>query len=70
MHSPKTIVVAGIAYFIYFPQLMGCPSLSAIAVPTTLAEAPIGVALPPISVPNASVQLSASRLIPWLNASF
>ena len=31
------------------------------AVPTTLAEAPIGVALPPISVPRAKVQANVGR---------
>lgn len=34
------------------------------AVPTILAEAPIGVAFPPISVPKASVQAKVSKLKP------
>ena len=43
------------------PQPMRYPSFSAMAVPTTLAEAPMGVALPPMSVPRASVQAMVSR---------
>lgn len=39
----------------YFFQLIGYPSFEATAIPTTFAEAPIGVALPPISVPKESV---------------
>ena len=45
---------------------MGYPSLSAIAVLTTLAEAPMGVALPPMSVPKASAQASGGKGIPAL----
>ena len=40
----------------YLPHLMMCPSFAAVAIPTTFAEAPIGVALPQISVPMASAQ--------------
>jgi hypothetical protein len=46
------------------PQLTGYPSLSAIAVPTTLADAPIGVPLPPISVPKAKAQANGGKLNP------
>ena len=61
-HNPTTIIIPGSAYLKNLPQLMGYPSLSAMAVPTTLADAPIGVALPPISVPNASVHDSVGKL--------
>src|SRR4030043_1989625 len=56
------MIVPGRAYLRNLPQLTGCPSLSAIAVPTTLADAPIGVALPPISVPKANVHDNVGRL--------
>lgn len=48
-----TITVAGAMALQYLPHLMICPSFAAVAIPTTFAEAPMGVALPPISVPIA-----------------
>ena len=45
-----TMMVAGAQYRQYLPQVTGCPFLAATDVPTTLAEAPMGVALPPRSV--------------------
>ena len=45
-----TMAVAGTADFRYFFQLIGWPSRAAMDVPTTLADAPMGVALPPMSV--------------------
>ncbi len=58
-----TIAEAGTMYRQYLPQLTGLPCLRAAASPTTLAEAPIGVALPPVSVPiardHARVPISA-----------
>ena len=49
-----TITVAGAMALQYLPHLMICPSFAAVAIPTTFAEAPMGVALPPISVPMAN----------------
>ncbi len=49
----------------YRPQLMGWPLLAAMEVPTTLAEAPMGVALPPMSVPMDNAQASTERSMPW-----
>ena len=53
--------VAGTALLQYLPHPIGYPFLPATAVPTTLAEAPIGVAAPPISVPIESVHASVAR---------
>jgi hypothetical protein len=39
-HRPMTSIIAGAAVLQNRPQLIGLPSRSAIAVPTTLAEAP------------------------------
>ena len=47
----STITVAGTAFAQYVPQPILYPFLEATDVPTTFAEAPMGVALPPISVP-------------------
>ena len=44
------------------PQLIGKPSISVMSVATTLAEAPIGVALPPILIPSEIVQANVDRL--------
>ena len=38
--------------------------MDATAIPTTLADAPIGVALPPISVPSASVHARTDKSAP------
>ena len=40
--------------------------MAATDVPTTLAEAPMGVALPPRSVPMDSAQASTCRSTPWV----
>ena len=61
MDMPTTRIVAGTQYLQYLPQLMGWPCLAAAEVPTTLAEAPIGVPLPPRSVPRESAQASTDR---------
>ena len=53
----------------YLPHLMMCPSFAAVAIPTTFAEAPIGVALPPISVPMASAQERTVMSIPCVVAA-
>ena len=45
---------------------MGWPSRAAMAVPATLAEAPMGVALPPISVPMERVQARVFRSTPMV----
>ena len=44
-------MVAGPEILQYLAQLIGCPDFAETEVPTTFALAPIGVALPPISVP-------------------
>ena len=49
-----TSTVAGTQYLQYLPQLMGWPLLADTDVATTLADAPMGVALPPRSVPSES----------------
>jgi hypothetical protein len=54
LHRAITRTIAGTAYVRYRPHPMGYPSRSDMAVPTTLAEAPMGVPLPPMSVPSAS----------------
>jgi hypothetical protein len=52
----------------YFPHLIIYPSFDAVAIPTTLADAPIGVALPPISVPIARVQERTDKSTPVVAA--
>ena len=47
---PITITVAGTKNLQYLTQLIICPDFAETEVPTTFALAPIGVALPPISV--------------------
>ena len=64
-----TITVAGTADFRYRFQLIGCPSRAAMEVPTTLADAPMGVALPPMSVPMAKVQARIDKSAPVAAAS-
>ena len=59
-----TITVAGTADLQYAPQLTGCPALAATEVPTTFALAPIGVALPPMSVPIERAQVIVVRATP------
>ena len=48
----------------YLPQLMRNPCPEAMEIPTIFAEAPIGVALPPISVPIARDQARTGRAMP------
>ena len=60
----KTKIVAGANRLQYFPQLIGYPSFAATEVPTTFADAPMGVALPPISVPIDNPHASVDRSIP------
>ena len=50
----------------YFPQPIIWPSFAATEIPTTFADAPMGVALPPISVPIESVQARTERSTPWV----
>ena len=67
MHSMEikiTISVAGTADLQYLPQPMMCPFLAATDVPTTFADAPIGVAFPPMSVHRESVQASVGSAMP------
>ena len=50
-----TSTVAGTQYLQYLPQLMGWPLLADTDVATTLADAPMGVALPPtVLLPDIS----------------
>ena len=63
-----TKMVAGAITRQYRPQPMGWPLLAAMEVPTTLADAPIGVAFPPMSVPIARVHASTDRSIPSVAA--
>ena len=49
----------------YFPHLIICPAFAAVAIPTTFADAPIGVALPPKSVPMANAHARIERSTPW-----
>lgn len=46
------------------------PCFAAAEIPTTLAEAPIGVALPPMSVPMDKAHASTGRLAFWVTDSF
>ena len=64
-----TITVAGARYLQYLPHPTICPFLEAIEMPTTFADAPIGVAEPPISVPMASVHARIDRSTPELAAN-
>lgn len=64
-----TRIVAGTDTLQYSFQLIGCPCLAAIEVPTTLALAPIGVALPPISVPIAKVHDRMDKSTPVVLAN-
>lgn len=66
----NTKTVAGIAYLQYSPQVTLYPSFSATDTPTTLAEAPIGVPLPPMSVPSANAQAIESKSSPVESAIF
>ena len=52
------------AFLQYVPQLTGCPALATTDVPTTFALAPIGVALPPISVPMERAHVIVLRSTP------
>ena len=62
----STSKAAGAVFQQYSPQPIGCPCFAATEVPTTFAEAPIGVALPPISVPIDNAHASTDRLVFWL----
>ena len=68
MQIEITMKVAGALYLQYFPHVMGCPDLAESDVPTTFAEAPTGVVLPPMSVPSARVHASVSRGTPAVAA--
>ena len=61
-------MVAGNAVLQYSPQPIGYPSFAATEVPTTLADAPMGVALPPISVARDNVQANVERSAPVTEA--
>ena len=63
-----TITVAGTIVLQYFPHLITYPCFAAVAIPTTFADAPIGVALPPMSVPMASVYASTPKSTPCVAA--
>ena len=60
----STITVGSTNLEQYIFHVTGCPSFAATDVPTTFAEAPIGVALPPISVPIESDHASTESK--WL----
>ncbi len=60
----RTIAVAGTDFLQYLPQPTGWPAFAITEVPTTFADAPIGVALPPTSVPIANAQESVGSAIP------
>ena len=66
--TATTMTVAGADTLQYLPQPMIWPFFAATAIPTTLAEAPIGVALPPISVPIDRAQASVAVSTPWVAA--
>ena len=59
-----TITVAGSDFLQYSPHPTGCPDFAATEVPTTFAEAPIGVALPPMSVHIERLHASVSSGTP------
>ena len=59
-----TIIVAGADALQYFPQPILYPFLPATERPTTFAEAPIGVALPPTSVPIDNAHAIACKFPP------
>ena len=63
-----TITVAGPEILQYLAQLIGCPDFAETDVPTTFALAPIGVALPPISVPIERAQLIVANGKPLVTA--
>ena len=63
------MIVIGTSLRQYFPHPIRCPFFDAIDTPTTFADAPIGVADPPISVPIARVHASTSKLTPEKAAS-
>ena len=65
----RTIAVAGIADLQYLPQLTGCPAFETTDVPTTFADAPIGVALPPMSVPTESEYARVASSAPGVVAA-
>ena len=60
MEIVTTIIIAGAAVLQYLPHPIGYPFFAATDVPTTFADAPIGVALPPMSVPIDSVHARQS----------
>ena len=66
--TATTMTVAGADTLQYLPQPMIWPFFAATEMPTTLAEAPIGVALPPISVPIDRAQASVAVSTPWVAA--
>ena len=65
---PMARIEAGASHLQYRPQLTGCPAFAHIDVPTTFADAPIGVAQPPTSVPMESVHASVCMLKPAVAA--
>ena len=68
VQMPIARIDAGASHLQYLPQLTGCPAFAHIDVPTTFAEAPIGVAHPPTSVPMERVQAKVCILIPAVAA--
>ena len=66
---PIASIEAGASHMQYRPQLTGCPALAHIDVPTTFADAPIGVAHPPTSVPMDRVHAKVCMLTPVVAAN-
>ena len=65
MLMARTSTEAGAEYLQYRPQEMGWPSRAAMEVPATLAEAPMGVALLPMSVPGGEGPARYPGRPPW-----
>lgn len=68
MLMSMVMIVTGSMVLQYLPQPIMWPLCAAMDTPTTFAEAPMGVALPPMSVPQASVQESTDKSIPVVAA--
>ena len=58
------MTAAGALILQYLPQPTGCPDFAETEVPTTFALAPMGVPLPPISVPIESAHAMVSSETP------
>ncbi len=66
---PIARIEAGASHMQYRFQLTGWPAFAHIDVPTTFADAPIGVAHPPTSVPMERVHARVCILTPVVAAN-